>query len=231
MKPPGILGAVTIGQSPRVDVLPEIAELLPGGTRIIERGALDGISGSGLALLAPAPGEELLVTRMRDGREARVSEAGLRPRLQEAVDHVCERGAQVVAVLCTGSLGWIHSPVPLLFPASIVQGIARAAVAGGRLAVVIPAADQVGTARAEWAGAAASIQFLAASPYGPPEVLSQVAAALADWRPDLVVLDCLGFDQRMRYLVSESVRAPVILPRIVLAEAIAAQLKERMVPP
>ena len=205
-------------------MLPEIARLLPDGTRIIERGALDGISHADVAALAPAPGEDLLVTRLRDGSEVRVSEARLRPRLQEAADHVCERGARIVAVLCTGSLHNLRYPVPLLFLAAVVRNVASVAAAAGRPAAVVPRDRQVEAARADWADAAASVRILTASPYGPLDALRQAGAALADWRPDLVVLDCLGFDQRMQHLVSESVQAPVILPRIVLAEVIAARL-------
>jgi hypothetical protein len=38
------------------------------------------------------------------------------------------------------------------------------------------------------------------------------------------VLDCLGFDRSAQCLVRDSVRVPVLLPRTVLAGAIAALL-------
>jgi hypothetical protein len=50
------------------------------------------------------------------------------------------------------------------------------------------------------------------------------AGALARWRPDLVVLDCMGFGRPVQRLVAGSVRAPVLLPRAVLAGAITALL-------
>jgi hypothetical protein len=65
---------------------------------------------------------------------------------------------------------------------------------------------------------------LASSPYGPPGPLSRAAGALAAFGPDLVVLDCLGFDGPMKRTVAAAVAAPVILPRTVLAGAIAALL-------
>ena len=98
MAPP-VVGAVTIGQSPRTDVVPDIAGLLPPGTRVIERGALDHVGPAGLASLAPACGEDLLVTRLRDGTEVRLAEARITPLLQDAVDDVTGRGAAVVAAL------------------------------------------------------------------------------------------------------------------------------------
>jgi hypothetical protein len=47
---------------------------------------------------------------------------------------------------------------------------------------------------------------------------------LAAWRPDLVVLDCLGFDGAMKQAVARAVGVPVVLPRTVLAGALAALL-------
>ena len=38
-----VIGALTIGQSPRTDVIPEIQEFL-GGAEILQAGALDGLS-------------------------------------------------------------------------------------------------------------------------------------------------------------------------------------------
>jgi protein AroM len=113
-------GIVTIGQSPRTDVVPEIAALLPGGTLLIERGALDDVGRAGLARLAPAHGEEVLVSQLRDGTEVTVAESRVMPLVRGAVEHVTDRGAAVVAFLCTGSLGGISCPRPLLMPGPLV---------------------------------------------------------------------------------------------------------------
>jgi protein AroM len=226
MAPP-VVGVVTIGQSPRTDVMPDIAGPLPPGTRVIERGALDHIGPAELASLAPACGEDLLVTRLRDGTEVTLAEARLVPLLQEAVDDVTGRGAAVVAALCTGSLAGIRCPRPLLMPGPLVRNLVAAAAPGGRVArlgVVVPASDQVEPVRADWSAAASEVLVLAASPYGPLAGLAQAADALAAWHPDLVVLDCLGFDGPMKQMVAWAVGVPVILPRTALAGALAALL-------
>jgi protein AroM len=221
------VGLVTIGQSPRTDVAPDIARALPPGTRVIERGALDRIGPAGLAGLAPASGEDLLVTRLRDGTEVTLAEARLGPLLQDAVDDVTGQGAVIVAALCTGSLAGIRCPRPLLMPGPLVRNLVAAVAPGSRLArlgVVVPAPDQAGPASDDWSATAGEILTLAASPYGPPAALAQAAATLAAWRPDLVVLDCLGFDGPMKQMVARAVGVPVVLPRTVLAGALAALL-------
>jgi protein AroM len=217
------VGIVTIGQSPRTDVVPEIAALLPADTPLIERGALDGVDRAGLVRLAPARCEDVLVSRLRDGTEVTLAEARVMPLVRAAVEHVTDRGAAVVAILCTGSLGGISCPRPLLMPGPLVRNLVAAA-ACGRLGVVVPAAGQVESVHAEWSAAAAEVLVVAASPYGPHSALRRAATRLAAWHPDLVVLDCLGFDGQMQRMAAQAAGVPVILPRTVLAGAITVSL-------
>ena len=80
-----VLGVVTIGQSPRSDMVPEmpmVADLV----EVRERGALDGLSAADLKALAPEPGDETLTTRLRDGSSVVIGRAGILPRLQSAID-------------------------------------------------------------------------------------------------------------------------------------------------
>jgi protein AroM len=225
-----VVGVVTIGQSPRTDVMPDISRSLPPGTRVIERGALDRLGPAQLVALAPACGEDLLVTRLREGREVTLAETRLMPLLQDAVDEVTGRGAVIVAALCTGSLPGIRCRPPLLMPGPLVRNLVAALAPGSRrgrlarLGVVVPAPDQAGSAMADWSAAADEVLVLAASPYGPPAALAQAAETLAAWRPGLVVLDCLGFDGQMKQMVARAVDVPVVLPRTVLAGALAALL-------
>jgi protein AroM len=224
-EPVPTVGLVSIGQSPRDDVRPEMAGLLPAGTQIIERGALDDITPRELGLMAPAAGDTVLVTRLKSGAEVRLAEADLGPFLLRAADGLREKGADLVAVLCTGALDGIGWPGPVLLPGPIVRGLAAAmTTSGSRLAVVVPAADQREDARAEWASLTGCVRVLAASPYRGPEEIAAAAEVLADWSPDLTVLDCLGFDRSAQRLVRDAVHAPVLLPRMVLAGAIAALL-------
>jgi protein AroM len=219
------VGLVCIGQAPRDDVRPEMAGLLPPGTQIIERGALDDLTPRELSLMAPAAGDIVLVTRLKSGAEVRLAEASLGPFLRRAVDELRGQGTDLVAVLCTGTLPGAGWPGRVLLPGPILRGLTAAMTTGGsRLAVVVPAADQREDARAEWAPLTGCLRIMAASPYRGPDEITAAAEVLSSWRPDLVVLDCLGFDRTAQRLVRDSVRAPVLLPRAVLAGAIAALL-------
>ena len=62
-----VVGLITIGQSPRSDVVPEMAALIGPGVDVREAGALDGLNRSGIEALAPTGHDEILVTRLQDG--------------------------------------------------------------------------------------------------------------------------------------------------------------------
>ena len=61
------IGAITVGQSPRVDLIPEIQPILGDSVEIIQAGALDGLSKEEIAKFVPRPGENVLVSRLTDG--------------------------------------------------------------------------------------------------------------------------------------------------------------------
>ena len=68
------IGALTIGQSPRNDLIPEI-EAFFKGAEIIQLGALDGLSKEQIADLAPSGDDEILVSKLKDDSWALMAES------------------------------------------------------------------------------------------------------------------------------------------------------------
>src|SRR5437764_12537736 len=63
------LGIITVGQAPRDDIAGLFAQHAPAGTRVVLRGALDGLSDAEIDKLGPESGADTLYTRLRgDGR-------------------------------------------------------------------------------------------------------------------------------------------------------------------
>lgn len=241
---PVAAGLVTIGQSPRDDVVPQLLSRVPDRIRVrlevTVRGALDGLADGEIAGLTPRPGEPVLVTQLRDGRAVTLAEPRVIPLLQAAVEQVTRDGAAIVVLLCTGvAETGVRCPRPLLTPGPLLRGLVALSAPTARLGVLVPAHEQVRDAEATWAAAGGpgrhgavvsgeggtdgrQLRVLAASPYGPAGRLESAARRLAAWRPDLVVLDCLGFDERTQQIVADLTRTPVLLPRALLAGALAA---------
>lgn len=215
------VGTITIGQSPRVDVVPEIQEVLGDEVEIIEGGALDGMSREEIAAIAPGPGDYVLVTRLRDGSSVKIAERHILPRMQAQIDQVVAEGAEVVALLCTGEFPPFTCPRLILKPQIILHHFVSGVAAGRRLGVMIPAPDQVEHAESRWGTVGPALRVVPATPYGSLEDIKRAALDLKAWGAEVVVLDCMGFNKGMKEEVAGRAGVPVILPRTVLARTLA----------
>ena len=94
---------LTIGQSPRPDVVPEILEMLgdaAAGIAPVEAGALDGLSREKVRAGAPRDGEMPLVSRLRTGEEVVIGEDFVEERMAALLTQISP--GDVAAILCTG---------------------------------------------------------------------------------------------------------------------------------
>jgi len=62
---PRTVGIITIGQAPRDDIAGLFAQHAPAGTKVVLRGALDGLSDAEVYKLRPENGADTLYTRLR----------------------------------------------------------------------------------------------------------------------------------------------------------------------
>lgn len=216
------LGAVTIGQSPRTDIIPDLRTVLGEEIEIVEAGALDRLSGREVEQLAPGDGDQVLVTRLRDGTGARIAHQHVVPLLQarllELAPHV-----DAVLLLCTGSFDPFPLSRPILYPERLVLAMAQA-VAPRHLGIITPDPHQMDEQQQRWRSVAGRITVLPASPYVSAETLPALGADLARKGADLIVLDSLGYSLAMKAAVRRAAARPVLLPRTVLARAAAELL-------
>ena len=218
------IGAITIGQSPRTDVVPEMVEILGPDVELVEGGALDGVSADQVAELAPRDGDYVLVTRLRDGSSVQVAEHRILPRMQGQVDRLVAAGAEAVALLCTGEFPTFESSRLVVEPQVVLHHFVAAIARGRRLGVVVPASEQVAQETLRWQGVAGQVRVEAGSPYADIAELERAVENLKGWRADLIVLDCIGFTGAMKARAAAIAGVPVVLPRTVLARTLAELL-------
>ena len=212
------VGFVTIGQSPRTDILEDLKPLL-GSLEILERGALDGLSPNELQALAPLPGEASYVSRLLDGSQVSLSQEKIPPLLQKAVGSVVRSGAEMVVVLCTGSFPTLQCPVPLLFPGRLLRGFVKGVLPPeGTLGVVVPLSEQAATVRESWNPITPHVHTASLSPY--LDLAAEVEGCQTLEGCDLTVMDCLGYALRHKEMLKRLVNTPVVLARTVVARAV-----------
>jgi len=214
------IGIITIGQSPRADVVPEMMRVLGRGYEAVEAGALDGHTREELRQLEIGPGDQLLVSRMRDGAEVRITEEFVVPLIQRRIHELEERGVDIILLLCSGRFPEFESEALVVTPSEIVRGAVDAALRRGRLGVVYPAREQLADAAREWSREGREVHLDAASPYGSEEELAGLAERLAERGLDLILLNCMGFTRRMKQLVRERTGRPVIQANALVARVL-----------
>lgn len=215
------IGAVTIGQAPRPDIMSELTAFLGPDVRVIEYGALDEFSKAQVQEISPQSTGPLLVTRLRDGSEARIGEDFLIPHLEKCVQRLQDE-AELILMLCTESLPDFGSRRLVLYPGRVLFNVVRA-LGAQQVGVLTPAREQLGHQRGRWGKVVPHVVVEAASPYGPPEQLQSAALALVRNDVELVVMDCVGYTQSMKLAVRACVNRPVLLARSALAR-VAAEL-------
>ena len=97
------IAAITIGQSPRPDIMKDVRPILPDYMELVEYGALDDMTYEQImAQFSPSEDDEILVSRMRDGRQAKFTERFVTPYVQKKITQAEEEGASAIILLCTG---------------------------------------------------------------------------------------------------------------------------------
>ncbi len=218
------IGTITIGQSPRSDVVGEMLDILGPDAQVVETGALDGLAREEIRALQAAPGEHLLVTRLRDGEEVRVAERHVHRLAARCVEELEREQVDVIVLLCTGDFPDYPAARPILHPGRILVHAARSLLERGRVGVLVPAKEQVSALRTRWESAGFEAIVEAVSPYSAStEELRAKARSLAAAGAEMTILDCFGFTRAARALVRRETGRPVLLPRT-LAAAIAREL-------
>lgn len=218
------LGVVTIGQAPRVDLVPEIRSILGEEVQIIEKGALDGLSLKEVETFYPRKDDEVLVTRMADGTSVTVAEKYIYPRLKDQVKSLELEGVKVILLACTGEFPPFDSSSLIVYPQKVLYHVVVSLAQDLKLGVLIPDELQVVSTKKRWSIAAREVVVEAASPYAGIEKVESATDLLLMSGVDIVVMDCIGYTLGMKDLVSKRIKKPVILARSISAKVVSELL-------
>jgi len=215
-----MIAAITPGQSRRADVVPEFRPLLPSDVEILEKGALDGLTLDQVESFRPTEDNDVLVTRMRDGTEVTIGRAYIFPRLQKIVSELAETDVDLITLLCSGKFPMLHSEKTLLLPEKLLSGVLSSVSIKGKLGVLVPSERQVASAEERYKRMGFDAIVHRAEPWNDQKEVVNAAKALAGL-VNLTVMDCFGYNVKMKAKVNEITSGPVILVRSLLARALA----------
>ena len=211
---------ITIGQSPRPDIMPDLLAAISHDIEVVEVGCLDELNPQEIAAGAPtSPKQERLVSRLRDGSEVVIEKSWTTVRLKAAVAGLDDDDSvDLIVLLCTGYFDGIVTRKLLIEPQRLVDATVDALAEGGRkVGVLVPLESQI----AEFSrrtGERWPVTVSHASPY----VAGRFETAGSELKNnDLIVMHCMGYDNDMRERVIEATGRPVLLARRLLASTVA----------
>lgn len=209
---------VTIGQTPRSDIVPEMmAEICAGlesAPSYEEFGVLDGLDAAELDAYRARDGEHSFATRLESGEEIVSSKERTEARLNEILAHIDGQGFDVIVLLCTGTRIDPLRNTLVVEAQRIVDSTVEALAASCRnLGVILPLDRQVAEfgERHVFSG---NPKVVAASPYSGR---GMAAGATGVAGCDLVVMHCMGYTAAMLEEMRSKVNAPVLLSRRMVA--------------
>ena len=217
-----VVGLITIGQSPRSDVVPEMAAVIGPGVDVREAGALDGLTRAQINALRPTGDDEILVTRLTDGTAVFVGKQKIVGLVETQIAGLERGGATITALLCTGAFPPLASTRPLVQPQPLLLGALRAMRWPGRLGVVTPSVPHVPQTEARWRRDGFDPLVVPLSPYEEEDAsaLARVAGAFRDAGVGLIAMDCMGFRRKTRDELRGLTGAPVLLANLLVARVL-----------
>jgi protein AroM len=214
------IGMLTIGQSPRDDILPGLKEILGKNVEIVEAGALDGKTMDEVKKIPLKVEDYILVSRMRDGTEIKITKKYILPMMQEKLDLLESQGIRLTVIMCTGNFPQFRSKGLVITPKEILKGVMEGSLKKGRLGVVYPTAEQMPMAQPEWGRQGVEIYPDTVSPYEPKDV-EGLCQRLATQNLDLILLNCFGFPTEIKRKIATKTGKPVVQANTLVAHVLA----------
>lgn len=211
---------ITIGQAPRNDVAPIIEKYLEGRAELVQVGVLDGMTKEFIEKnLYPDNDDYVLTSRLVSNESVIMSREKIKPILQEKINDLESLGIKQILLLCTGVFPGLttHSSY-LIEPDHIIPPTVKALVANRRFGVIVPLTEQRDLLEPKYSPFGLAPVFAVASPYMNDSASYEKAANELKNKVDIILLDCMGYTEQAREMVSRATGLPVILSNSIMAK-------------
>lgn len=217
------IAIITMGQTPRPDVLPELLALL-GDVRYDEFGALDGVPDAIIVEKAPRADELSFLTRLRDGTHV-ILEAGFVTRQTEAlVETVDGQGYDLLILAMTGLMARPQTRTPLVHGQYTLDAWISALAAGNsRIGIIYPLTSQRSAfSENDYGTLLQSSHATIGGHHGThlADAIDRVSGA------DLIVMNSVGYTAAMAQQVARTSGKPVVTACRIIGSTARLRLAE-----
>jgi protein AroM len=158
---------------------------------------------------------------MSDGVEVVVAKRFVLPRVQQCIDLLTAKGAEILLFLCTGKFPPFSSKRLFIESQKILDHFILALhQENERMGLLIPLTDQIMQAGKKYHRLKGKIIIKAASPYAIKDEVSLAAKELKKADSHVIVMHCMGYTQAMKRKVMEITGKPTVLARSLVARTL-----------
>ncbi|ETI65878.1 AroM family protein [Neobacillus vireti] len=183
-----MIGFITIGQTPRDDLLLPYQEIL----ELIDYqmvGILDDMKKEDIP---PSEGKYPLITKLSNGDFIHVEKDYLEKKMEYAIFRLEEHDVKAIVLLCAGDFE-VHSKIPILQPNRLTSFYLRQFTKKTTLGIVIPIDNQKNATHNKWAKYGFNSHTLTI----PMDAISLTVEQWNDWNEnesfDTILFDCTGY--------------------------------------
>ncbi len=208
---------LSVGQTPRADLIGDMLTNLDVPIEALEIGALDGLSKAEIDDLKVRPGEQSIVTRLADNTDIVVSKPRIAERMAKIAAAFHPNEFDLVVILSTGLFRDFESTCPTVNAQRAMESaVISLAAHGSSVGLIQPLQQQI-----------AELDIPALAPYkicasyaadGDRKLLAGALVDLAD--AEIIVLNSVSFTEADRQMVAKASGKPVVLARRIVASAI-----------
>lgn len=214
------IGMITIGQSPRTDITPDLIKVWGNRVDIVQKGALDGIGLEEILQMKPEKGDYTLVTRLKDGTQVIVGKKYILPKVQEKVRELDKERVDLILLMCTGEFPEMESKTLIVKPQEVLHKTIAAVAGKKKIGVLTPLMEQAEQSREKWTSSGVEAEVAWGSPYQEEETYLKGIQELANRSVSLIIMDCMGYTWEMKQKARKLADRPIVLPRTLIARVI-----------
>ena len=205
------IGALVVGQSPRLEVDEEFQRLAKGSVQLVLKGALDGFSRDELELFQPVDNKDALFTRLPSGEGISLSKKQVISNGADKLNELKMSGVDVVIMLCTGTFPEWQDFKGVLFPSNTLSSMVKGCLPTGKICVFSPLQRQCAASQLRWEENGYDVVSLSLLPNATKEEAVSAGQAAGRHDLDLIILDCISYTNETKKVIRETAGVPVIL--------------------
>jgi len=208
------VGLISMGQVLRNDLTEDIEDILEPDFELVCVGILDDYSYEQIRdKFWPKDDESYIVSSIADGKTVMISHSKAQKLINEKLENFERFDIRVKMLMCTGEFDDFNYSGILVQPSKIIMAILNS-LDVQRIGIIVPEEDQIMDSYQQYSNF--KPQIFAASPY---ESTDNIIATSYKFDDDvqIILLDCMGYTNRMKNLVKKATGKNVILPRTLIS--------------